>query len=68
MSKKVKSVAFNLAIPHELQLYRFAIQQGNFSQYVKRLIQRDLEGGQKVAYTPEEQQLWRLYQNKPKSE
>lgn len=46
--KKVKSVAFNVADPVEYALYQFASQNKYFSTYVKRLIQRDMESGQKV--------------------
>jgi hypothetical protein len=41
----VKPVSFNLADPFEYGLYEFAGKQGAFSKYVKRLIQRDQEGG-----------------------
>lgn len=43
--KKVKSVAFNVADPMELALYKHAEKHKYFSTYVKRLIQRDLEHG-----------------------
>lgn len=46
--KKVKSVAFNIADPIEFALYQYAQQHKYFSTYVKRLIQRDMEHGQKV--------------------
>lgn len=38
-------VAFNLADPDQLSLYRHAKKRTNFSAYIKRLIQRDMEGG-----------------------
>jgi hypothetical protein len=41
----VKPVSFNLADPFENGLYEFATKHGPFSKYVKRLIQRDQEGG-----------------------
>lgn len=42
-TKKVKSVAFQLADPMEHKMYWHAMNQGvYFSTYVKRLIQRDL--------------------------
>jgi hypothetical protein len=40
---KTKGVTFNLADPDQQQLFKFAMQRQNFSGYVKRLIQRDLE-------------------------
>lgn len=44
--KKVKSIAFQLADPMEFKLYHHALGQGvYFSTYIKRLIQRDIEGG-----------------------
>lgn len=46
--KKVKSVAFNVADPMEFKLYHYALKQAYFSTYVKRLIQRDMEGGHKL--------------------
>lgn len=46
--KKVKSVAFNVADPMEYALYHYAAQHKYFSTYVKRLIQRDMEDGQKI--------------------
>lgn len=45
--KKVKSVAFNVADPMEFDLYHYALKQQYFSTYIKRLIQRDMEGGNK---------------------
>jgi hypothetical protein len=41
-----KNVAFNLLDPDEKALYNHAMKRTNFSGYVKRLIQRDMEGGQ----------------------
>lgn len=46
--KKVKSVAFNVADPIEYALYHYAMENKYFSTYVKRLIQRDMEHGQKI--------------------
>lgn len=43
--KRVKSVAFNVADPMELALYKHAEKHKYFSTYIKRLIQRDLEHG-----------------------
>ncbi|WP_100373061.1 hypothetical protein [Bacillus sp. FJAT-45037] len=45
MSKKTKSVAFNLLDPYEQQLLEHTSQFTNFSTYMKRLIQRDMEEG-----------------------
>jgi hypothetical protein len=42
---KVKSVAFNVADPDQRELFEHATKRTNFSSYIKRLIQRDLEGG-----------------------
>lgn len=42
---KTKGVAFNLDDPDQKELYEFAMERTNFSSYVKRLIQRDREGG-----------------------
>lgn len=46
--KKVKSVAFNVSDPIEYALFQYAKQNKYFSTYVKRLIQRDMEHGQKI--------------------
>lgn len=44
--KKVKSIAFNTSDPMEYKMYHHAHNQGKyFSTYIKRLIQRDIEGG-----------------------
>lgn len=45
MSKFVnKGVSFNLSDPDQIKLYKHAMERTNFSSYVKRLIQRDMEG------------------------
>jgi hypothetical protein len=45
MSKrKVQPVSFNLSDVFESNLYKFAMSNGKFSKYIKRLIQRDKEG------------------------
>lgn len=49
--KKVKSVAFNISDPIEYALYQYALEHKYFSTYVKRLIQRDMEHGQKIDLT-----------------
>ncbi len=41
--RKNKSVMFNIADPDQLKLYEHAAKRTNFSAYIKRLIQRDLE-------------------------
>ena len=41
----VKSVAFNVQDPDQLQMLQHANKRPNFSGYIKRLIQRDMEGG-----------------------
>lgn len=38
-------VAFNLDDPDQRRMYEHVLQRTNHSAYVKRLIQRDLEGG-----------------------
>jgi hypothetical protein len=40
-----KSVAFNVADPYQRKLLEHTAQFTNFSAYMKRLIQRDMEGG-----------------------
>jgi hypothetical protein len=40
----VQPVSFNLEDPFESKLYMFALSNGAFSKYIKRLIQRDQEG------------------------
>ncbi|WPZ17769.1 hypothetical protein UM396_14385 [Geobacillus subterraneus] len=40
-----KPVAFNLDDPDQKELYDHAMKRTNFSAYIKRLIQRDMEGG-----------------------
>lgn len=45
MSKFVnKGVSFNLSDIDQRKLYEHAMKRTNFSSYVKRLIQRDMEG------------------------
>ncbi|EZP77648.1 hypothetical protein H839_08444 [Parageobacillus genomosp. 1] len=39
-----KPVAFNLDDPDQKSLYDHAMKRTNFSAYIKRLIQRDMEG------------------------
>lgn len=58
--KKVKSVAFNVEDPMEFALYTFANKNKYFSTYVKRLIQRDMENGNK-ADMKEFEEAFRIY-------
>lgn len=51
MGKKIKSVAFNLEDPIEVQLFNHANKYTVFSAYIKRLIQREMEE-QKVNAQP----------------
>lgn len=39
-----KGVVFNVADPDQRELFEHASKRSNFSAYVKRLIQRDMEG------------------------
>jgi len=41
-----KNVSFNKRDPYEMRLFKHADSQGMFAKYVKRLIQRDMEGAQ----------------------
>jgi hypothetical protein len=43
MSMKTRGVAFNLEDPDQKQQYDHTTQFKNFSAYVKRLIQRDMD-------------------------
>jgi len=43
LGMKSKGVAFNLDDPHQKKLYEWACQQTNFSNYVKRLIDYDMQ-------------------------
>lgn len=44
-TRTVRSISFRLDSPYEMQLLEWATKQTNFSAYIKRLIQRDMEGG-----------------------
>lgn len=50
MAKEIKnkSVSFNIEDPFQVQMKEYAEQFPNFSGYIKRLIQRDMEEGTKV--------------------
>lgn len=42
LNLKRKSVCFNIADPDQLKLFIHANKRTNFSNYIKRLIERDL--------------------------
>ncbi len=44
-NRAIKSIAFNQSDPIERELLEHAEKHSQFSAYVKRLIQRDKEGG-----------------------
>jgi hypothetical protein len=44
-----KPVAFNIADPDQARMLEHAARRPNFSGYIKRLIQRDMEGGHSPA-------------------
>jgi len=44
MSRKIKSVSFNLSDPMENEMYEYAMRHSNFSTFIKRLIQNSLNG------------------------
>jgi hypothetical protein len=44
MSRKVKSVSFNLNDPFENEMYQYTKKFPNFSSLIKRLIQNSLSG------------------------
>lgn len=50
MAKKIvnKSVSFNVMDPYQQQMKEYMDQFPSFSGYIKRLIQRDMEGGTNV--------------------
>ncbi len=54
MAKKIvnKSVSFNVLDPYQMEMKKHTEQYPNFSAYIKRLIQRDMEDGTKKAPTP----------------
>lgn len=49
--RKIQPVSFSLSDPFESQLYKYALDNGAFSKYIKRLIQRDMERGTRVVST-----------------
>lgn len=42
-NRKLQPVSFNLNDPFESTLYSFAMSNGSYSKYIKRLIQMDME-------------------------
>jgi hypothetical protein len=50
----IKSVSFNVKDPDQMELLNHANTRSSFSGYVKRLIQRDMEGGGRVTTQREE--------------
>ncbi|MBO1515659.1 hypothetical protein [Metabacillus bambusae] len=55
--RESKGVSFNVDDPFEYKLLLFALQQGAFSKYIKRLIQRDMEGVSIPASQPIQDQV-----------
>ncbi|MFS0776276.1 hypothetical protein ABC255_09740 [Neobacillus sp. 3P2-tot-E-2] len=53
MAKNItnKTVSFNVLDPYQVKMKEHAEQFPNFSGYIKRLIQRDMEGGNAVKTT-----------------
>jgi hypothetical protein len=49
--RKVQPVSFSLSDPFESELYKYAITNGAFSKYIKRLIQYDKERKERVVST-----------------
>lgn len=51
---KICSVAFNLADPDQKKMLDHANMRSSFSGYIKRLIQRDMEGAVASQHIPDE--------------
>lgn len=49
--RKIQPVSFSLTDPFEEKLLEYAISNGAFSKYIKRLIQRDMERSVRVVAT-----------------
>ena len=49
--RKIQPVSFSLSDPYESELYNYAINNGAFSRYIKRLIQADKERRERVVTT-----------------
>ena len=55
---KTKSIVFNLDDPIQRGLYDFAqARTTNFSNYIKSLIQRDMEGGQAASVAKKDEPI-----------
>jgi hypothetical protein len=56
VSKRVKKdVSFSQVDPHEIKLLQHALKQGVFSRYIKRLIDKDMQGiqpAERLHYEP----------------
>lgn len=54
MTRKVKTISFSLVSEYDSRLLEYAerAERGSFSKYVKRLIDDDMRGGQRVASAP----------------
>jgi uncharacterized protein YeeX (DUF496 family) len=50
--RKIQPVSFSLSDPFEQELYQYAINNGAFSKYIKRLIQRDMERRESTKKAP----------------
>ena len=50
MTRKVKTISFSLVSEYDSRLLEYAerAERGSFSKYVKRLIDDDMRGGQRV--------------------
>jgi hypothetical protein len=60
--RESKGVSFNMEDPFEYKLFLFAMQQGAFSKYVKRLIQRDMDGVSAPISKPIQEQVIKQYE------
>jgi hypothetical protein len=54
MPKQIKIVqlCLNVVDPYQERMYQYIRQQTNQSAYLRRLVQRDMEGGTTAAPTP----------------
>lgn len=55
IGRKCKTVSFDLKDGFEKDLLQHAEKKGKFSKYIKRLIQKDREGGVAIAAAPIDQ-------------
>lgn len=60
---KTKGVAFNLDDPDQNEMFKYALSRPNFSSYIKRLIQRDME--KQIVPKPHEQKREPMPKPKP---